>query len=257
MSILKELKLKDLVTLLGTLCGISSIIVSVDGRYPWIAASLIFFAMIFDLLDGFVAKLMKQTNELGKFLDSLSDCVCFGIAPAILIYQAYTESSVFPPFALLPFCLVYIIGAVLRLTWFSLNENSGYVGITTPVTTSILLSLYFIDMFYVTFPGAGPILGLILKYIIPFSMILLPYLNISKFFIYGEGIRTRTNTRAMIFLLLMMTFGLTSAILAFFPHQIVGPYVYFFCVTILTMLVFYLGMGIYNYIKREKKNTKK
>ena len=80
LGVLKELKLKDLVTLLGTSCGIFSIILSLDARYLPIAGAFIYFAMIFDLLDGLVATLMKQANELGKHLDSLSDIICFGIA---------------------------------------------------------------------------------------------------------------------------------------------------------------------------------
>jgi CDP-diacylglycerol--serine O-phosphatidyltransferase len=257
LEILKELKLKDLVTLMGTTCGILSIVFSIDGRYLWIAASCIYFAMVFDLLDGYVAKFMKQANELGKYLDSLSDCICFGVAPAMVIYSAYTDNGIFPLFVLTIFCVIYIFGAVLRLAWFNVSKDTGYEGVTTPITASIILSLFFIDIFYETLPDSGPILGGIMDYAVPIFLLILPFLNVSRFFIYGEDVRTRNNKRMMMFLILIMFFGLVSAILTFFSHAIVGPYIYVLCVSILVMLVFYLGIGVYNYIKRKNGDSAK
>ena len=253
MGVLRELKLKDLVTLCGTICGITSIIISLDGGYLWISVSFIYFAMIFDLLDGFVANRMNQCNDFGKQLDSINDCICFCVAPAVLIYRAYTGMSGFPPYALLIFCIMFIIGGVLRLSWFNVCENPGYEGLTTPVTASIILSLFYIDMFYVTFPDTGPILGEILKYIIPISLIILPYLNVTRFLLYDQTVRNRKNKKLMIFLIIMMGLGLTSSILAFFPHSIVGPYIYVLCIAILVMLIFYIGIGVYTYIQQEKR----
>lgn len=252
MGVLKELKLKDLVTLMGTISGILSIIFTIDGRYLWVAASCIYFAMIFDLLDGFVAKLMKQANELGKHLDSLSDCICFGVAPAVLIYRSYTGIDAFPPFALAIFCIMYILGALLRLTWFNISEDKGYQGVTTPVTASIILSLFYIDSFYGYFPDAGPLLGEFMNYVIPICMILLPYLNITRFLVYGEGIRIKENRKITLFLILIMGFGFASAVLSYFNHIITGPIIYVLCVGITVMLIFYLGIGAYNYIKKRK-----
>jgi len=252
MGVLKELKIKDLVTLFGTSCGIFSLVLSIDGRYLYIAGSFIYFAMIFDLLDGLVAKKMNQTNELGKQLDSLSDVICFGAAPALLAYQAYTGSGAFPPFVLAIFCTLYVTGAILRLAWFNINTEKGYEGVTTPVTASILLSLFFIDTFYVYFSDAGPLLGRIMKYIIPICMIILPYLNVTHFISYGESIRTRKNKQLVVFLILIMGFGLVASILVFFNHTIVGPYIYGLSVAILVMLVFYIGIGVYNFLKKKR-----
>ena len=257
MGVLKELKLKDMVTLLGTSCGIISIILTIDGRYLWAAAAFIYFSMIFDLLDGFVAKKTKQANELGKYLDSLSDLLCFGVAPAVLLYRAYTGYDVFPPFTLMIFCVIYTIGAILRLSWFNVSENKGYEGVTTPVTSSLILSLFFIDYFYRYLPDSGSKLGEIMKFIIPICMIILPYLNISRFFVYGEGVRSREDKRITFFLILIMSFGLISSVLTFFNHNITAIYIYVLCVSIFVMLLFYLGIGVYNYLKRKKILIKK
>ena len=74
-----------------------------------------------------------------------------------------------------------------------------------------------------------------------------------RFLIYEQNVRNRTNKKLMLFLTVMMTFGLTSSILAFFSHSLLGPYIYSLCIAILVMLLFYIGIGLYNYIQMEKK----
>ncbi|HSN07833.1 MAG TPA: CDP-alcohol phosphatidyltransferase family protein, partial [Hanamia sp.] len=59
---------------------------NIPEKVSWAAICIIIAALI-DFLDGFVARLFKATSELGKQLDSLSDLVSFGVAPAVIIYQ--------------------------------------------------------------------------------------------------------------------------------------------------------------------------
>ncbi|MBN2157418.1 MAG: CDP-alcohol phosphatidyltransferase family protein [Candidatus Lokiarchaeota archaeon] len=252
MGILRQLKVKDLVTLLGTTCGMISIIISLDGRFLWVSGAFIYFSMIFDLLDGLVAKIMKQANELGKQLDSLSDSICFGVAPAVLIYRYYSELNSFAPIVLAILCVIYVFGAILRLTWFNISQQEGYEGVTTPVTASILLSLFFIDLFYGYFPDMGPLLGKILNYVIPISMIFLAYLNITRFLIYGKGVKSRENRKFALLLILAMTIGLIASILTFFDHTATGPYIYGLCVAILVILTCYLIIGLCNFFRERK-----
>jgi CDP-diacylglycerol--serine O-phosphatidyltransferase len=56
------------------------------------ASICIGIAALIDFLDGFVARIFKATSELGKQLDSLSDVVSFGVAPAIILYQFLRQS---------------------------------------------------------------------------------------------------------------------------------------------------------------------
>src|SRR6516164_1125085 len=70
------------------------IIDSADGRqfvdFPeriWLAPLFIALAAVVDFLDGFLARLLKQSSPLGKELDSLADVVSFGVAPGMIIYQ--------------------------------------------------------------------------------------------------------------------------------------------------------------------------
>src|SRR5690242_13220440 len=59
---------------------------NIPEKISW-AAICIIIAAVIDFLDGFVARLLKATSELGKQLDSLSDVVSFGVAPSVILYQ--------------------------------------------------------------------------------------------------------------------------------------------------------------------------
>ena len=69
---------------MNMLCGCISIFFCLVGKVDW-AIYAIILGNCFDFLDGFVARLLKQNNPLGKQLDSLADMVTFGLAPGILM----------------------------------------------------------------------------------------------------------------------------------------------------------------------------
>ncbi len=76
----------NLFTAMNMFCGFLSIINASQERYSY-AAWLIVIAAIFDALDGMMARLTNSSSELGVELDSLSDVISFGAAPAFLIYE--------------------------------------------------------------------------------------------------------------------------------------------------------------------------
>ena len=91
--------LPTLLTLGNAACGFGAITFAAKvgpsnagGNELFIAALLIFLAMLFDLLDGSAARWARQTSDFGAQLDSLSDSISFGIAPAFLMLQ-YTCSG--------------------------------------------------------------------------------------------------------------------------------------------------------------------
>ena len=77
--------LPNILTIAGVCLGISSIKFSFDLNFK-LAVIFILLASILDALDGRIARLIKGTTEFGKELDSLTDFVSFGIAPAFVIY---------------------------------------------------------------------------------------------------------------------------------------------------------------------------
>lgn len=76
------------ITTLNILCGFVSIVFASQGDYK-MAVIFVILAAIFDTLDGLIARLLNTSSRFGVELDSLSDVVSFGAAPAFLVYQSY------------------------------------------------------------------------------------------------------------------------------------------------------------------------
>jgi CDP-diacylglycerol--serine O-phosphatidyltransferase len=81
----------NLFTAANLLSGVLAIIFSLVGRID-IAPFLIFLGAFFDFFDGFLARKLKQSGELGKQLDSLADMVTFGVAPGVLMLVVWTAT---------------------------------------------------------------------------------------------------------------------------------------------------------------------
>ncbi len=75
----------NVITLLALCSGMTAIRMALEGRYEW-AVACIMIAIVFDGLDGRIARLMKGTTKFGAELDSLADFVNFGVAPAVVMY---------------------------------------------------------------------------------------------------------------------------------------------------------------------------
>jgi CDP-diacylglycerol--serine O-phosphatidyltransferase len=113
------------------------------------ASFFIFAAGIVDFLDGFLARLMKASSEMGKQLDSLSDCVTFGVAPSMIMYQLLRmsylkEETAFDTsiWLLLPAILI-ACGAAWRLAKFNIDERQSisFRGVPTPITGFMVAAL--------------------------------------------------------------------------------------------------------------------
>lgn len=91
----------NIVTTLALCAGVTSMRYAIMGLWGK-AIVCIFLAALFDMLDGRVARMLKGSTKFGAELDSLSDFVSFGVAPAILMYQ-WTLSS-FPKFGWFSVC---------------------------------------------------------------------------------------------------------------------------------------------------------
>lgn len=113
-------------TTMSLYCGMASIFASISDNYEK-AAYFILGAIVFDALDGSVAKLTKSVSDFGKQLDSLCDLVSFGTAPAVLIYTAYLEGSApsgsFAARVGAIMAGVYVICGALRLARFTVFQS--------------------------------------------------------------------------------------------------------------------------------------
>ncbi len=103
----------------------------------------IMIAALCDRLDGAAARRFNSTSDFGKQLDSLSDIISFGVAPALLMYQAILSSFGLPGMFLTIF---FIACGAIRLARFNITESNGYfVGLPITAAGCILtLQLFLI-----------------------------------------------------------------------------------------------------------------
>ena len=142
---LKKIKSQsaNLLTLFNLGLGGFAIIFVLQNHFQ-ISLLFITFAAIFDRLDGMVARKLNITSELGKQLDSLSDIISFGVAPAMLLYQSVLFKF---GFAGAIFTVIFIACGAFRLARFNITDSTGYF-IGLPITAAgclLTLCYLFID----------------------------------------------------------------------------------------------------------------
>lgn len=111
--------LPSIVTLLALAAGLTAVRFGIDSR--WQAAMImILVAAIFDVLDGAIARLLKATSDFGAELDSLSDFISFGVAPALILYLWVMQNAVALGWLS---CLVFAMACALRLARFNVKRD--------------------------------------------------------------------------------------------------------------------------------------
>lgn len=116
-------------------------------RLTW-GALFIFAAAAVDFLDGFLARMLRVSSEMGKQLDSLSDVVSFGVAPGLILYQllrisyAQDEGGLDVSMLWLVPAFVYSAAAAWRLAKFNLatNQSSSFRGVPSPAAGLLVAS---------------------------------------------------------------------------------------------------------------------
>ncbi|OPA73142.1 CDP-diacylglycerol--serine O-phosphatidyltransferase [Paenibacillus selenitireducens] len=130
----------NLFTIGNLVLGIISIILVFNGHFDY-AAIMVIIAMLMDGLDGRVARALNVQSEFGKELDSLSDVISFGVAPAFIMYvTAFTHLA--PALAWTVTAIFPICGA-LRLARFNvISGTPGYfIGLPIPAAGGVLCTL--------------------------------------------------------------------------------------------------------------------
>ena len=195
-----------MLTLIGVCIGLTSIRFALSGEFHLAIIAIIFAALI-DGLDGRIARLIKGTSKVGKELDSLTDMISFGVAPAFIMY--FWKLNTLGRFGWL-LCLVYVICVALRLARFNISSNKEsswrdnfFEGVPSPaggilVMTPLIVSLSgfnYIELNY--------------QIITPIFFITTSFLLISKFPSYSFK-KIVIQRKATIFLLfgIILFFGL-------------------------------------------------
>ncbi|MFO8017643.1 MAG: CDP-alcohol phosphatidyltransferase family protein [Promethearchaeia archaeon] len=193
-SMPKLMKLKDYVTITGTTLGILALICATIGDRASLCIGFFFLTLTVatDLMDGYIARKTNTVNELGIQLDSLNDSLTFGIAPAVLTYQAFKTNIFELNIILIIGCVCFSLGAVLRLARFNISEEPGYEGVPTPLTGLMLICFFFGNFFWAYALGGPGQAGMTEPFpffsslIISFLMIVVGWFNITTHIHFKE-----------------------------------------------------------------------
>ena len=158
--------LPNILTLVGVCIGLSSIKFAFDGKFE-LSIIAVIVAGIIDGLDGRIARLIKGTSKVGKELDSLTDVISFGVAPAFIMY--FWSLSEIGRLGWL-ISLIYVICVALRLARFNVNsegesswKDNFFEGIPSPaggilVLMPLIYSFSEIQLFNPNYKTIVPIL---------------------------------------------------------------------------------------------------
>ena len=163
--------LPNMVTLIGVCIGLSSIKFAFDGNFA-LSIIAIIVAAIIDGLDGRIARLIQGTSKVGKELDSLTDVISFGVAPAFIMY--FWKLNELGRVGWL-ICLIYVICVALRLARFNINsgqetswKDNFFEGVPSPsggviVLMPLIYSLSDIQILKINYDLFVPILFIVIS----------------------------------------------------------------------------------------------
>ena len=208
--------LPNMLTLIGVCIGLTSIRFALDGRFEFAIIAIILAAII-DGLDGRIARLIKGTSKVGKELDSLTDMISFGVAPAFIMY--FWSLNTLGRFGWLV-CLIYVICVALRLARFNINSgqepswrDNFFEGVPSPaggilVLTPLIISMSNFNLFEINY-----------NIVVPVFFILTSFLLISKFPSYSfKKIVIQRKTTIFLLFGIVLFFGL----LLIYPFDIIA-----------------------------------
>jgi CDP-diacylglycerol--serine O-phosphatidyltransferase len=193
--------LPTMFTLGNLVCGFFAVVVAAridaptqpmldlaDAHNVMLSAWLIFLGMVFDALDGYVARLSRSASEFGKELDSLCDVVTFGVAPAFLLVKMCPKFTLVHREAAWVIAASYAACAALRLARFNVetgedDDHLHFRGLPSPAAAASVAG--FAIMFYTLRSTQGP--GLVtppmvnvLQTVLPFFALAVALLMVSR-----------------------------------------------------------------------------
>lgn len=182
----------------------------------WMASLCIGLAAVIDFLDGFVARLLNASSEMGKQLDSLADVVSFGVAPSMIVYQflrmsfATAEGGIEVSLILLMPAFIIAMAAAYRLAKFNLDTTQSKVfkGMPTPAVGLFIASF---PLIYWTCDDYRILFFLINKWFWYVIIISISWLMVSNIAMFSLKINFK-NKQELIPLVLLFFIGIVSCI---------------------------------------------
>ena len=230
--------LPNILTIAGVCLGISSIKFSLDLNFS-MAVIFITLAAILDALDGRIARLIKGTSDFGKELDSLTDFVSFGIAPAFIIY--FWELNKYGKLGW-AITLIYSVCCVLRLARFNLTKfkpeetwkQNYFEGVPSPIGALLILSPLVLELTEFNFLINN-------NYFVPLFTLFVAVLLISKIPTYSFK-KIKIKPALTVFILLGI--GISLVTLMFFTFETLLIFSFFYILSI--------PMACFTYLSNKK-----
>ena len=230
--------LPNILTIAGVCLGISSIKFSLDLNFS-MAVIFITLAAILDALDGRIARLIKGTTDFGKELDSLTDFVSFGIAPAFIIY--FWELNKYGKLGW-AITLIYSVCCVLRLARFNLTKfkpeetwkQNYFEGVPSPIGALLILSPLVLELTEFNFLINN-------NYFVPSFTLVIAVLLISKIPTYSFK-KIKIKPALTVFILLGI--GVSLVTLMFFTFETLLIFSFFYILSI--------PMACFTYLNNKK-----
>ena len=234
--------LPNMFTLVGVCIGLTSIKFAFDERFG-LAIICIIVAGLIDGLDGRIARLIKGTSQVGKELDSLTDVISFGVAPAFIMY--FWQLNTLGRVGWL-ICLIYVICVALRLARFNVNsetqpswKDNFFEGMPSPAGGIIVLMPLILS-----FSGFGDFFKINYDFLVPIFFVLVSILLISTIPTYSfkKIVIQRSMTKFLLF-----------GIVIFFGALLV----YTFKILLVSSLIYLclIPISYFHYKKLKKKNN--
>ena len=198
--------LPNILTLVGVCIGLTSIKFAFDGKYE-LSVIAVIVAGVIDGLDGRIARLIKATSKVGKELDSLTDVISFGVAPAFIMY--FWALSEIGRFGWL-ISLIYVICVALRLARFNVAsggepswKDNFFEGIPSPAGGVLVLMPLIYSFSEIQFFNPD------YKVLVPILFITISILLISKIPTYSlKRIVVPRSTTIFLLFVVVLYFGL-------------------------------------------------
>ncbi len=198
--------LPNILTLVGVCIGLTSIKFAFDGKFELSIIAVIVAAVI-DGLDGRIARLIKGTSKVGKELDSLTDVISFGVAPAFIMY--FWALSEIGRLGWL-ISLIYVICVALRLARFNVSsggetswKDNFFEGIPSPAGGVLVLMPLIYSFSEIQFFNPN------YKVVVPILFITISILLISKIPTYSlKKIVVPRSTTIFLLFVVVLYFGL-------------------------------------------------
>jgi len=204
-------------TLLGLCAGLTSIRMSIEGRWDVALAAIVFAAML-DGIDGRVARLLKASSRFGAELDSLADFVNFGVAPAILLF---TWGLVDVKGIGWICVMMFALASALRLARFNVAvdedkpkwQSNYFTGMPTPAAAIVVLLPFYLSKLGLDANASRIALSVVLIYTLIIAVMMVSTIPTYSGKLLGERIR-----REYVLPIFIVAVGLVACLLTF-PYE--------------------------------------